>query len=99
MAFLVLRALLVVMLCMIAGVEAVAAAAQKPNILFVLTDDQDWHMQSLDYMPLLHKHVVQEGTLFDRHYCTVSVCCPSRVNLWTGKAAHNVGIQQYMAVA
>ena len=67
------------------------AQAKKPNILFVLTDDQDWHMQSLDYMPLLQKYLVNEGTLFDKHYCTVAVCCPSRVNLWTGMTAHNVG--------
>jgi arylsulfatase A-like enzyme len=46
-------------------------------------------MQSLDYMPLLQKYVIQEGTLFDKHYCTVSICCPSRVNIWTGLAAHN----------
>lgn len=47
-------------------------------------------MGSLDYMPLLQKYIINEGTLFDRHYCTVSVCCPSRVNIWTGRAAHNV---------
>ncbi len=23
------------------------AATKKPNILFVLTDDQDWHMESI----------------------------------------------------
>ncbi|KAK4952434.1 hypothetical protein LTR10_009240 [Elasticomyces elasticus] len=68
------------------------AAAKKPNILFVLTDDQDWHMQSLDYMPLLHKYMINEGTLYDQHYCTVAVCCPSRVNLWTGKAAHTTNV-------
>ena len=66
------------------------AGAKKPNILFILTDDQDWHMESLNYMPLLHKYIVNEGTLYDRHYCTVAVCCPSRVNLWTGKTAHRV---------
>ncbi|KAI9704560.1 MAG: hypothetical protein M1820_005473 [Bogoriella megaspora] len=69
-----------------------AYAAQKPNILFILTDDQDWHMQSLDYMPLLRKHMINEGTLFEKHYCTVSICCPSRVNLWTGRAAHNTNV-------
>lgn len=62
---------------------------KRPNFVFILTDDQDWHMQSLDYMPLLQKYVIQEGTLFDKHYCTVSICCPSRVNIWTGLAAHN----------
>ena len=71
---------------------ALSAAAKKPNIVFILTDDQDWHMRSLDYMPLLQKYVINEGTLFDKHYCTVSVCCPSRVNLWTGRAAHSTNV-------
>lgn len=65
---------------------------KQPNLVFILTDDQDWHMQSLDHMPLLRKHLLDEGTLFDRHYCTVSICCPSRVNLWTGRAAHNSNV-------
>ncbi|KAJ4291443.1 hypothetical protein N0V88_006037 [Collariella sp. IMI 366227] len=38
-----------------------AAQGKKPNIVFVLTDDQDLHMNSLDYMPLLKKHLIDEG--------------------------------------
>lgn len=85
----------------LAGIGAVfnaatAAAAEstskRPNIVFILTDDQDVHMNSLDYMPLLHKYLINEGTQFENHYCTVSVCCPSRVNLWTGRAAHNTNV-------
>lgn len=76
------------------GLLAATASATKkqPNIITILTDDQDWEMNSLDYMPLLKKYVLQEGTLFDRHYCTVSICCPSRVNIWTGYAAHNSNV-------
>lgn len=62
---------------------------KKPNFLFILTDDQDLHMQSIDYMPLLKKHLSNQGTTYEKHYCTVSICCPSRVNIWTGLAAHN----------
>lgn len=29
------------------------AALSRPNILFVLTDDQDWHMESVDHMKYL----------------------------------------------
>jgi N-acetylglucosamine-6-sulfatase len=65
---------------------------KRPNIVFVLTDDQDLHMDSLSYMPLLKKHVVDHGTSFSNHYCTVALCCPSRVSLWTGKAAHNTNV-------
>jgi N-acetylglucosamine-6-sulfatase len=65
------------------------APQKKPNFLFIITDDQDIHMQSLDYMPILKKHITSKGTTFEKHYCTVSICCPSRVNIWTGLAAHN----------
>ncbi|KAF2169704.1 hypothetical protein M409DRAFT_64747 [Zasmidium cellare ATCC 36951] len=61
-------------------------------MVFVLTDDQDLHMDSLSYMPLLKKHIADEGLSFTRHYCTVALCCPSRVSLWTGKAAHNTNV-------
>lgn len=74
------------------GLCSQVLTAKQPNFVFILTDDQDWEMNSLDYMPLLQKYVINEGTLFDHHYCTVSICCPSRVNLWTGRAAHNTNV-------
>ncbi|KAI0110567.1 Arylsulphatase [Hypoxylon sp. NC0597] len=49
-------------------------------------------MNSLDYMPFVHKHLIDHGTLFKRHFCTTALCCPSRVTLWTGKAAHNTNV-------
>ncbi|KAI0453598.1 arylsulfatase-like protein [Xylaria acuta] len=63
-----------------------------PNIVFILTDDQDLHMQSLDYMPFVQKHLINHGTSFRKHFCTTALCCPSRVSLWTGKAAHNTNV-------
>ncbi|KAL0930670.1 Arylsulfatase 3 [Colletotrichum truncatum] len=68
------------------------ASSRKPNIVFILTDDQDLHMNSLDYVPLIKKHLIDQGTLYKRHFCTTAVCCPSRVTLWTGKAAHNTNV-------
>jgi len=65
---------------------------KRPNIVFILTDDQDLHMQSLDYLPLIKKHLIDKGTFFKRHYCTTAICCPSRVSLWTGKLAHNTNV-------
>jgi arylsulfatase A-like enzyme len=64
----------------------------RPNIVFILTDDQDLHLNSLDYTPLTRKYILEEGTFFKSHYCTVALCCPSRVSLWTGKAAHNTNV-------
>ena len=54
---------------------------KRPNVILILTDDQDLHMQSLDYMPLLKKHLIDEGTLYRRHFCTNALCCPSRATL------------------
>jgi len=67
-------------------------SAARPNIVFILTDDQDLHLDSLDYLPFVQKHLLQQGTFYKRHFCTIALCCPSRVSLWTGKAAHNTNV-------
>lgn len=72
--------------------SGLAQTSDRPNIVFILTDDQDLHLNSLDYMPFLRKHLIDEGTFYQRHYCTVALCCPSRVSLWTGKTAHNTNV-------
>ncbi|CAK7200863.1 hypothetical protein SEUCBS139899_003562 [Sporothrix eucalyptigena] len=84
---------------LIAGVALLAghAAAKQPNILFILTDDMDSHMEAMEHMPLLQKHLINEGTVFSRHYCTVALCCPSRVNIFTGRAAHNTNVTDVWA--
>ncbi|KAF9887356.1 hypothetical protein FE257_010351 [Aspergillus nanangensis] len=65
-----------------------ATAASQPNILFILTDDQGkQQIGGLEHMPKL-----QEGTSYDKHFCSVAVCCPSRANLWTGRMPHNTNI-------
>ncbi|TEA12122.1 Arylsulfatase [Colletotrichum sidae] len=73
------------------------ASARKPNIVFILTDDQDLHMNSLDYVPLIKKHLIDQGTLYKKHFCTTAICCPARVSLWTGKAAHNINVTDIFA--
>lgn len=70
----------------------VADAPRRPNVVFVLTDDQDVHLDSLQYMPLVKKHLIEQGTSFNKHYCTTAICCPSRVTLWTGKTPHNTNV-------
>ncbi|KAI1391544.1 Arylsulphatase [Hypoxylon trugodes] len=65
---------------------------KRPNVVFILTDDQDVHLSSLDYMPLVKKHLLDQGTYFSHHYATTAVCCPSRVTIWTGKFSHNTNV-------
>ncbi|KAI1810243.1 alkaline-phosphatase-like protein [Poronia punctata] len=72
--------------------DGVGNTAKRPNVVFILTDDQDAQMQSLDYMPLLKEHLLEKGTSYKRHYCTTAICCPARVTIWTGRAAHNTNV-------
>ncbi|KAK2764581.1 hypothetical protein FQN54_009276 [Arachnomyces sp. PD_36] len=66
--------------------------SKQPNVVFILTDDQDAQMGSLSYMPSVKKHLLDQGTQYERHFCTVALCCPSRVSLLTGRAAHNTNV-------
>lgn len=72
--------------------QTTTTISNRPNVVFILTDDQDVHLGSLSYQPLVKKYLIDNGLTFQHHYCTVAICCPSRVNLWTGLAAHNTNV-------
>jgi N-acetylglucosamine-6-sulfatase len=82
---------------MAAQISSNPTTAPKPNFIFIMTDDQDLHLNSLDYQPSVQKHFAQQGTWFKKHFCTVALCCPSRVSLLTGKAAHNTNVTDVSA--
>ncbi|KAI0422218.1 alkaline-phosphatase-like protein [Xylaria grammica] len=73
-------------------VPLVGDTPRRPNVVFILTDDQDVQLDSLRYMPLVKEHLIEKGTSFNKHYCTTAICCPSRVTLWTGKTPHNTNV-------
>jgi N-acetylglucosamine-6-sulfatase len=66
-----------------------AAAAARPNILFIFTDDQDIVLNSLTVMPKLKKLVIDEGAFFENAFCNTPICCPSRAEVTTGRYMHN----------
>jgi N-acetylglucosamine-6-sulfatase len=49
-------------------------------------------MGSLDHMDAVQNRIVSQGTSFMKHYAHVTLCCPSRVTLWTGRHAHNTNV-------
>jgi arylsulfatase A len=66
----------------------VHGAAEKPNIIFVLSDDLAQgdlgsYGQKLIKTPNLDR-LAAEGTRFTQAYCGTSVCAPSRASLMTG---------------
>jgi arylsulfatase A-like enzyme len=49
-------------------------------------------LDSMSVMPNVNRLIGGEGVTFQKHYCTVAWCCPSRVNFFTGRAAHNTNV-------
>ncbi|KAJ3056668.1 hypothetical protein HK097_005345 [Rhizophlyctis rosea] len=76
-------------LALAAAVQGAVVKGQQPNIVLLLSDDQDVRMDSLKFMPHLKKHLIEGGTLFENHFVTTAICCPSRVSLLRGQFAHN----------
>lgn len=68
-----------------------------PNIVFLMTDDQDRLLGSMDYMETVQNEMIAKGTEFTQHYTTIAQCCPSRVGLLRGQAAHNTNITNVFA--
>lgn len=66
---------------------------QRPNILVLCIDQWDVHMKLPEgvELPALER-LQNQGVTFDRHYCTVPICTPSRATMWTGQHAKKVGL-------
>jgi N-acetylglucosamine-6-sulfatase len=70
----------------------VAVAEKKPNIVFLLSDDQDRRLGSMEFMATLQNEMIAKGLEATNHFTTSAQCCPSRVTLLRGQAAHNTNV-------
>ncbi|MCA9075809.1 MAG: sulfatase [Planctomycetaceae bacterium] len=67
-------------------------SAERPNILFIFTDDHAPRALScygsfINETPQLDR-IANEGMLFQHCYCTNAICGPSRAVIQTGKYSH-----------
>lgn len=72
------------------GESAPAQTTQRPNVIFILTDDQD--AESIRHMPTVQRELIQKGTTFENGILTLTECCPSRATMLGGQYAHNHSI-------
>ncbi len=69
---------------------ATSAAAKRPNIVVLMTDDQT--VESMRVMPNVKRLLVDRGTTFENSFASFALCCPSRATFLTGQYAHNHGV-------
>jgi len=62
-------------------------ADKRPNIIFILTDDQPY--ETVQFMPTVRDVLIKNGVNFQNGFITTPLCCPSRVSILTGQYAHN----------
>ncbi|PSU33859.1 sulfatase [Photobacterium lutimaris] len=78
------------------AMTSVAAEQERPNILFIFSDDHA--NQSISaYNPTLGQtpnidRIANEGAIFERAYVTNSICQPSRASVMSGKHSHKNGV-------
>ncbi len=77
--------------------EADVPPGERPNIVFVLSDNQNWKFMGCAGHPFLETpnmdRLAREGVLFTNAFVTTSLCSPSRASFLTGKYAHTHGVQ------
>jgi arylsulfatase A-like enzyme len=73
-----------------------AIAADRTNVVFILTDDQRWDTISLNPQSQVKTPNIdrlgKEGIYFRNSFCTTSLCSPSRASILSGLYAHSHGI-------
>jgi arylsulfatase A-like enzyme len=80
-------------------VPTFAAAAQRPNFVVFLTDDQPYNGMSCTGNPVLKTpnmdRLAAQGVLFDKAFVTTAICCSSRASIYTGQYMRRHGIEDF----
>lgn len=74
------------------GEAAGAEAAPQPNVVVVMTDDQETSSYRREVMPRTTRLIARGGTTFTDYVVSTPLCCPSRAVALTGQYAHNNGV-------
>jgi len=67
--------------------------AAKPNIVIILTDDQDSELGGAEPLEAGARLLKDQGAQFTNAFVTTPICCPSRASILTGRYLHNTGVK------
>jgi N-acetylglucosamine-6-sulfatase len=83
------RATLAAAVAALAALLAPALATAKPNIVFIMTDDQTVASTAVQRNVSL---IQGQGTTFTQTIASYPLCCPSRATYLSGQYSHNHGV-------
>ena len=76
--------------------SSMAAAAERPNIIYIFTDQQTAQAMSCAGNPDVHTpnldRLAAAGVMFSNAYCTAPLSGPSRGAMFTGHYPETVGL-------
>jgi len=79
-----------------------ATAADRPNLIFLLTDDQRWDALGCMGNPVIKTpnidRLAKEGVVFENAFATTAICATSRASFITGQYARRHGIVDFRGV-
>lgn len=80
---------------LIVFVPSAIGAAERPNIVFLLADDQCTYSMGCygnqDVQTVNLDRLAKDGMVFDNHYDTTAICMASRANVITGMYEYKTG--------
>ncbi|XP_059619432.1 N-acetylglucosamine-6-sulfatase-like [Phlebotomus argentipes] len=65
------------------------SCAKLPNVVLIVTDDQDVVLNGMMPMKSVQECLAKEGATFINAFTSSPICCPSRASILTGRYAHN----------
>lgn len=75
---------------------SVVEAAERPNVILVMADDQGWGQTGYYKHPILKTPnldaMAANGLRFDRFYAAGPVCSPTRASVLTGRTHNRTGV-------
>jgi len=66
--------------------------AQKPNVIFILTDDLD--IYSMPYLKYINADLAANGITLSKFFVTDSLCCPSRASILRSQFVHSHKVKE-----
>lgn len=76
--------------CSVSQSQLTCLDRRRPNIVFIVTDDQRW--DALEQMPHVLEQLAGHGVRFTDAFVTSPTCAPSRASMLTGQYARHHGV-------